>query len=520
MERNSDFSKSYASETGTVTSNDSTCTPLQSLAFTIETEPHPSNRQCANTTPQDKHRMMTSKDGENYFDEYLTNIKWLGRLSCKGLIPELETTRIKAKSVKICSSRSKERPAKSYSEIIQQAINSTQAKKMTLQQIYTWVEDHFPYYRDSAKPGWKNSIRHTLSVRDAFVREAGVNEKISFWKVKPHSHSDHHLENRTVHLQVGQPSRQPTVKFQRHGKKILNDSQIQEKKEKRMKPILPRGPAPVMIPVFISHTVTSANVQQSSQSKKAKPTPIAPKIQFLLRSDNVSHGDDMYPVRETSVEKSTIWNTTEQQRIVAKRWKGYRGNRCPPSRTTKHKLHPQMHIEDSALEADLNQMSPVHSGKQIQSIGEDVAGSPVKTPTKMTVLQGVSTSTPCKNETSVLSPTSMLLSLLPALTPPKVEDNHVFDCSFLKSPNDESLGYVSLGFPDNPPMAFQSEDSDHDLAEFLGCTPIQSDSFTDTPGVDQHNESFSKLFSDFSIPNLGDGIDMANLSWSYIYNRN
>lgn len=26
---------------------------------------------------------------------------------------------------------------------------------MTLKEIYTWIEDHFPYFREVAKPGWK-----------------------------------------------------------------------------------------------------------------------------------------------------------------------------------------------------------------------------------------------------------------------------------------------------------------------------------------------------------------------------
>lgn len=48
-----------------------------------------------------------------------------------------------------------ERPPYSYMAMIQFAINSSQSKRMTLKEIYTWIEEHFPYYRASAKPGWK-----------------------------------------------------------------------------------------------------------------------------------------------------------------------------------------------------------------------------------------------------------------------------------------------------------------------------------------------------------------------------
>lgn len=48
-----------------------------------------------------------------------------------------------------------ERPPYSYMAMIQFAINSTERKRMTLKDIYTWIEDHFPYFKHIAKPGWK-----------------------------------------------------------------------------------------------------------------------------------------------------------------------------------------------------------------------------------------------------------------------------------------------------------------------------------------------------------------------------
>lgn len=48
-----------------------------------------------------------------------------------------------------------ERPPYSYMAMIQFAINSTERKRMTLKDIYTWIEDHFPYFKHVAKPGWK-----------------------------------------------------------------------------------------------------------------------------------------------------------------------------------------------------------------------------------------------------------------------------------------------------------------------------------------------------------------------------
>lgn len=30
---------------------------------------------------------------------------------------------------------------------------------MTLKEIYTWIEDRFPYFRQVAKPGWKVPLK-------------------------------------------------------------------------------------------------------------------------------------------------------------------------------------------------------------------------------------------------------------------------------------------------------------------------------------------------------------------------
>ncbi|KAG5830565.1 hypothetical protein ANANG_G00312060 [Anguilla anguilla] len=62
-----------------------------------------------------------------------------------------------------------QRPPYSYMAMIQFAINSKPDRRMTLKEIYTWIEDHFPYFRNVAKPGWKNSIRHNLSLHDMFT---------------------------------------------------------------------------------------------------------------------------------------------------------------------------------------------------------------------------------------------------------------------------------------------------------------------------------------------------------------
>lgn len=46
------------------------------------------------------------------------------------------------------------KPPYSYANLITFAINSSPKKRMTLSEIYTWICENFPYYKDAGN-GWK-----------------------------------------------------------------------------------------------------------------------------------------------------------------------------------------------------------------------------------------------------------------------------------------------------------------------------------------------------------------------------
>jgi hypothetical protein len=56
-----------------------------------------------------------------------------------------------------------EKPPYSFPCLIGLALQSTENGRMSVAQIYDYVMHHFPYFR-TAKAGWKNSVRHNLSL--------------------------------------------------------------------------------------------------------------------------------------------------------------------------------------------------------------------------------------------------------------------------------------------------------------------------------------------------------------------
>ncbi|XP_034015940.1 forkhead box protein O3a [Thalassophryne amazonica] len=78
----------------------------------------------------------------------------------------------------------------SYADLITQAIDSSPEKRLTLSQIYDWMVRSVPYFKDkgdsNSSAGWKNSIRHNLSLHSRFVKVQNEGTgKSSWWTVNP-----------------------------------------------------------------------------------------------------------------------------------------------------------------------------------------------------------------------------------------------------------------------------------------------------------------------------------------------
>ncbi|XP_039891476.1 forkhead box protein M1-like isoform X3 [Simochromis diagramma] len=193
-----------------------------------------------------------------------------------------------------------ERPPYSYMAMIQFAINSRKNRRMTLNEIYMWIENNFPYYRDVAKPGWKNSIRHNLSVHDMFIRETSPDGKMSFWTIRPEA-------NRCLTLDH----------VYKHQKRTLPDARkTPTSSERKMKPLLPRTDSclvPIQLPVTPSVYLPSTSTpfpppcsqQKGNNSRGTKRVRIAPKV---TQSDS--------PAVMISPQKNTDFKVEVKEELV------------------------------------------------------------------------------------------------------------------------------------------------------------------------------------------------------------
>jgi len=142
----------------------------------------------------------------------LTSMDWLPKLNIKAISQESSqvlnkkhqikstATNQNIKSLKGEKINDNEKPPYSYASLITLAINSSDKKKMTLNEIYTWISENFSFYK-TAGTGWKNSIRHNLSLNKCFTKVPRTKDdpgKGSYWALETNKDEDSSINCRGV----------------------------------------------------------------------------------------------------------------------------------------------------------------------------------------------------------------------------------------------------------------------------------------------------------------------------------
>ncbi|XP_042145295.1 forkhead box protein N4 [Ixodes scapularis] len=84
--------------------------------------------------------------------------------------------------------RSYPKPAYSYSCLIAMALRNSRTGSLPVNEIYSFMTENFPYFR-TAPSGWKNSVRHNLSLNKCFEKiekpGTGAQRKGCLWTLSP-----------------------------------------------------------------------------------------------------------------------------------------------------------------------------------------------------------------------------------------------------------------------------------------------------------------------------------------------
>ncbi|XP_061181339.1 forkhead box protein M1-like isoform X2 [Saccostrea echinata] len=519
----------------------------------------------------------TEKESLN---DSLTNIQWLGGMQLKeDGKPQLPATQNK-KDTAIqwrCLSHSEvlkiakeygraKRPPFSYMTLIQMALNSREDKRKTLREICKWIEEIFPYYKYTAKPGWKNSIRHNLSLYSIFEREKSKKHG-SYWtiredcpeksKVVPSKEKKDvptSLSNYPVFLPHQAP-RIPKLPIPPHHKNNLDGL------KRSLQPILPRPHSygsplqtfalipiqsmnqpqgmsstqgqPMLIQVPSNPPPLSQDIKKESDASlntekgdkkiehnKKKVITIAPKIS----SPNIVEQAWINAQSLSDNEKRTeiIGNTDTVADLSAKRKKQNNGLPKPriypqssPQKKQRSRRKQKLVPKERDLLNDSSDDNEDDVKKFINKLEQDLP-TPLRAILDSNEPDKVTTSTPMKNTTG--SPE--LPSPIKGITP--LKGVSLLDSSFLDGFKDLEDGKNPFGSPNfmlsmkkmSPSLMCSPSASQFDNL-FSGLTPIKGDLNS------SNNENLSRILSEFPLDGIESEDEMltnnlSNMNWSAI----
>ncbi|KAJ8381822.1 hypothetical protein SKAU_G00026000 [Synaphobranchus kaupii] len=453
-------------------------------------------------------------------DDSLTNIQWLGGMSSDGLAPNPGKKDHNKENQESCpqllqlprgcdegmcgiKDPQSERPPYSYMAMIQFAINSKKSRRMTLKEIYNWIEDHFTYFRNVAKPGWKNSIRHNLSLHDMFIRETSQDGKISYWTIRPEANRCLTLDQvykPVVDLTASTSPQTVQVCEQQPLKRVLPEVRktiIPKTTERKMKPLLPRTDSylvPIQLPLTPSLFLPSAHLPLAVPQQNCRSNCRSSTV-------GVQGGGKRVRIAPKVLQRAPLHDATKEEPFEA---------------TLSHEVGPAHSRKEDTQDADAE--------PKLES-DSPCRGYAFKTPIK----SRPASSTPSKPPTTL--PESW------RVTPLGKEGHNVLDFSPIRTPRNTTLtpqghnhtpfSFSSTPFKDVPlfssprelltsaPSSPPARSCSRELQ--VGGAAMANRSLTEGLILDTMNDSLSKILVDISFSGLDEEeLGMGNISWSQL----
>ncbi|XP_037056921.1 forkhead box protein N1 isoform X4 [Peromyscus leucopus] len=195
------------------------------------------------------------------------------------------------------------KPIYSYSILIFMALKNSKTGSLPVSEIYNFMTEHFPYFK-TAPDGWKNSVRHNLSLNKCFEKvenkSGSSSRKGCLWALNPSK-----IDKMQEELQKWK-RKDPIAVRKSMAKPEELDSLIGDKREKLGSPLLGCPPPGMAGPGSIRPLAPSAGLSQPLHSMHPAPGPMPGKnpLQDLLGGHAPSCYGQTYPHLSPSLAPS------------------------------------------------------------------------------------------------------------------------------------------------------------------------------------------------------------------------
>ena len=213
------------------------------------------------------------------------------------------------------------KPPFSFPCLIGLALNTSPTGRMSVSSIYEYITNRFAYFK-TAKGGWKNSVRHNLSLNRFFTkleRLEGEDGKGAMWGVAPgmqaqlnkdiaqceakHAQkiADAERSGRGPALPPSSPAPKPQLQRSRSNPKVLSPQQLRQLGE-----IQAAGLVPGLLQYMGRAPNSLADVGRRNLTQGGPRTPKLGYDQILADYNVLSESPVMLPIRESPTDMMGI----------------------------------------------------------------------------------------------------------------------------------------------------------------------------------------------------------------------